>query len=91
MGLYDSGATNSSETFHETLKDPALTRTKGCVGESSTSQKKRKWTQCSTYRKFGHNKQTCSIPRHHANMTHSSHEDFHNIEFSDDSLHNDLD
>ncbi|CAK8574127.1 unnamed protein product [Lathyrus sativus] len=71
-GSHDGGATNSSETVHETLKDSALARIKGCVGESSTRQKKRKRTQCSTCRKFGHNKQTCSIRRHHANTTHSA-------------------
>jgi hypothetical protein len=43
-GLNDGGgATNSGQTDHEILRDPAPVRSKGCAGVSlSSTQKKRK-------------------------------------------------
>ncbi|CAJ2656636.1 uncharacterized protein LOC123902664 [Trifolium pratense] len=92
-GLHDDGgATNSGQTDHEILRDPAPVRSKGCAGVSSSStRKKRKPGQCTVCKEYGHNKQTCEIRRHRANKTHSADADRHNNDFSDDSLHNDLD
>jgi hypothetical protein len=87
-GLNDGGgATNSGQTDHEILRDPAPVRSKGCAGVSlSSTQKKRKKKQCTACKKTGHNKQTCERRRHRANTTHLPDADSHNNEFSDDSV-----
>lgn len=87
-GLNDGGgATNSGQTDHEILRDPAPVRSKGCAGVSlSSTQKKRKKKQCTACKKIGHNKQTCERRRHRANTTHLPDADSHNNEFSDDSV-----
>ncbi|KAK2441792.1 protein FAR1-RELATED SEQUENCE [Trifolium repens] len=50
-GLNDGGgATNSGQTDHEILRDPAPVRSKGCAGVSlSSTQKKRKKKQCTAF------------------------------------------
>ncbi|WJX72144.1 hypothetical protein P8452_56052 [Trifolium repens] len=87
-GLNDGGgATNSGQTDHEILRDPAPVRSKGCAGVSlSSTQKKRKKKQCTACKKIGHNKLTCERRRHRANTTHLPDADSHNNEFSDDSV-----
>ncbi|WJX67125.1 hypothetical protein P8452_51618 [Trifolium repens] len=87
-GLNDGGgATNSGQTDHEILRDPAPIRSKGCAGVSfSSTKKKKKQKQCTTCKTIGHNKQTCERRRHRANTTHLPNVDSHNNEFSDDSV-----
>ena len=53
-GLHDGGATDSSQSDHELLRDPAPVRSKGCDAlASSHIRKKRKRTRCSTCREVG--------------------------------------